>query len=177
MASYSSEKTLSLLREALLLKKLPRTGWLHVGAPHESIADHSFSTAFVAICLARMEGLSEHEEGQLIRAALLHDLPEVRTGDQNAVTKKYNKTDHARAHHEMFKGTLLYGEPKKGESAKNRLEVLLNDADKLDLLLMAIENERAGNKNMADFIKSAKAQIKSKSGKKLVRLALTRMKK
>ena len=44
---------IALLIEATVLKRLPRTGWLLRGVPAaESIADHSFGTAFVVLALA-----------------------------------------------------------------------------------------------------------------------------
>ena len=42
---------------------------------------------------------------------------------------------------------------------------------------MAIMNANAGNKNMAIFMKSALREIKSRSGKKLAKLALAKLKK
>ncbi|MBK7579092.1 MAG: HD family hydrolase [Myxococcales bacterium] len=66
------------------MSELPRTGWLLRGVrPCESIADHSFGVALVAMLLTdalREEGVSL--DGELVlRMALLHDAPEARTGD------------------------------------------------------------------------------------------------
>ncbi|MFA6214181.1 MAG: HD domain-containing protein [Candidatus Micrarchaeia archaeon] len=171
----SNGKTISLLFESMLMKRLPRTGWLHVGAPEESIGAHSFGVALTSLALARMEKLSEEEEHALLRRALLHDLHELRVGDLNAVTRKYTKSDSVRAERDLFSGTLLA--PELALLQSERLHTLSRDADKLDLLLMAIMNANAGNKGMAPFIKSALSEIKSKSGTKLARLALAKLKK
>ena len=175
MRKPSDEKTFSLLFEALSLKKLPRMGWLIEGAPHESIADHSFSTATIALALARMEGLSAQDEAALVRRALLHDLHEARVGDLSRLQRQYITGDLKRAERDMLEGTHLEQEIAllKGE----KLSVLSHDADKLDMLFQAIDYQNAGNKNMQRFIDAALEQVKSKSGKKLAKLALAKRKK
>jgi 5'-deoxynucleotidase YfbR-like HD superfamily hydrolase len=175
MALKTVEKTTSLIFESMLLKRRPRTGWLHAGAPEESIGAHSFGAAVISLALARMEGLSQEEEHALLRRALLHDMHELRVGDQNGITRQYTKSDEKRAERDLFFGTAF--SPDLSLLRSERLHMLSKDADKLDLLLMAIMNANAGNNNMAPFIKSARSQIRSKSGKKLARLALARLKK
>jgi len=175
MAKPSEEKTFSLLFESLSLKKLPRMGWLIEKAPHESLADHSFGAAIISLALARMEGLNEQEEAALLRRALLHDLHEARVGDLSRLQRQYVKADYARAEKEMLAGTHL--EPEIGLLKGEKLAVLCKDADKLDMLFQAIDYSNAGNRNMQRFIDAALEQIKSKSGKKLAKLALERIKK
>ena len=171
----SDEKTFSLLFESLSLKKLPRMGWLIERAPHESLADHSFGAAIIALALARMEGLNGQVEAALLRRALLHDLHEARVGDLSRLQRQYVKADYARAEKEMLEGTHLWPEISllKGE----KLAILAHDADKLDMLFQAIDYANAGNKNMQRFIDAALEQIKSKSGKKLAKMALAKLKK
>ncbi len=171
----SDEKTFSLLFESLSLKKLPRMGWLIERAPHESLADHSFGAAIIALALARMEGLGEKDEAALLRRALLHDLHEARVGDLSRLQRQYVKADYGRAEKEMLEGTHL--EPEIGLLGDERLAALSHDADKLDMLFQAIDYANAGNGNMQRFIDAALEQIKSPSGKKLAKLALARIKK
>jgi putative hydrolase of HD superfamily len=175
MAKPSDEKTFSLLFESLSLKKLPRMGWLIEKAPHESLADHSFGAAIIALALARMEGLSEKDEAALLRRALLHDLHEARVGDLSRLQRQYVKADYSRAEKEMLEGTHLG--PEIGLLQSERLASLSHDADKLDMLFQAIDYQNAGNMNMQRFIDAALEQIKSKSGRGLARLALAKMKK
>ncbi|MFA6489734.1 MAG: HD domain-containing protein [Candidatus Micrarchaeia archaeon] len=175
MAKPSEQKTFDLIFESLSLKKLPRMGWLIEKAPHESLADHSFGAAIIALALARMEGLPEKEEAALIRRALLHDLHESRVGDLSRLQRQYVKADYERAEKELLEGTHLEQEIPllRGE----RLAILTKDADKLDMLFQAIDYQNAGNKHMQRFIDAALEQIKSKSGKKLAKMALARIKK
>ena len=175
-AKGSKDKnTFSLLLEALNMKKLPRAGWMVERAPHESLADHSFSTALISLALARMEGLKEHEEHALLRAALLHDLHEARVGDLSRLQRKYAIVDYRKAEREMLSAT--HFEEELHLLADEKLAALAKDADKLDMLFQAIEYANAGNKNMQRFIESALGQIKSQSGKKLAKMALSRLKK
>jgi len=170
----SSDKTHSLLLEALSLKNLPRTGWVLRKAPRESVAEHTYGTAIIALLLSRMEGLPAKDEHALLRIALLHDLHEARIGDLVPSQKRKQMPDERGVERKMLSGTLFAKEigllAKKG-----RLSVLANDADKLDMLLRALENARASaaaRARMQVFVDSALSQIKSKSGKKLARLAL-----
>jgi putative hydrolase of HD superfamily len=64
------------------LKQLYRQGWLRRGVPPErceSIAEHSFGVALLALWLAG--GRPELEADKVLRMALLHDLGEVYAGD------------------------------------------------------------------------------------------------
>lgn len=171
----SDKKTFDLLFESLSLKKLPRMGWLIEKAPHESLADHSFGAAIIALALARMEGLNEQDEAALVRRALLHDLHEARVGDLSRLQRQYVKADYERAESELLEGTHLAPEIQllKG----GRLAILTKDADKLDMLFQAIDYKNAGNRHMQRFIDAALEQIKSGSGKKLAKMALARIKK
>jgi putative hydrolase of HD superfamily len=64
------------------LKQLYRQGWLRGGVPRErceSIAEHSFGVAVLALWLAQAQ--PELDADKAVRMALLHDLGEVYAGD------------------------------------------------------------------------------------------------
>jgi len=171
------EKALSLLFESLSLKATPRTGWVLRGVKNpESIAAHSFGVALCALLLSRMEKLSRNEEHALLNLALLHDLHEARIGDVVPSQKHTLKEGAAaRAQEEMLSNTPLSEETRHHASTK--LQMLVRDADKLDMLLQAIEYTNKGNSGLEEFFASALSQIKSPSGKKLAKMALERLKK
>lgn len=176
MPISSDKKTFSLLLESFSLKNLPRTGWVIAKAPYESVADHSFGVAVIALALARMEGLSGKDEALLLRRSLFHDLHEARLGDLTPGQKRKAKPDEAKVEREMLEGTHLEKElPLLRLTGK--LAVLSKDADSLDMLFRAIEHANAGHKGMQSFINSALGQTKSKSGKKLAEMALELRKK
>ncbi len=172
----SEERTYHLLADAMKLKHLPRTGWKRTNASDESVADHSFGVAIIALALAKMESLSPQDESLLLKRALLHDLHEVKIGDLTPEEKRKARPDEAGVELEMLTGTHLEGELPNLQS-RSRLSLIANDADKLDMLFRAIENANAGNAKMGDFISSALQQIKSESGKKIAKLALARLRK
>ena len=172
----SGKKTHALLLEALSLKNLARTGWVLRGAARESVAEHTYGTAIVALVLARMEKLKASDEAALVRIALLHDLHEARIGDLVPSQKRKAKPDEAKVERVMLSGTLFEKETTLLRK-KGRLRTLANEADRLDMLFRAVENKSGGSARMQEFIDSALSQIKSKSGKKLSRLALAKRKK
>jgi len=174
MAARKGKGALPLILEALLLKNLPRTGWNLRSAPRESVAEHTYGVAIIALALARMERLPPNEEHALLRIALLHDLHEARIGDLVPSQKRESKPDEAKTEREMLSGTLFAPEIAllSGKRASKRVLLLANDADKLDMLLRALENRKNGSARMDEFIDSALLQIKSRSGKRLARLAL-----
>jgi putative hydrolase of HD superfamily len=76
-----------LLFEAKMLKEIPRSGFHFLGSGKESIAEHTFSTVFIAYVMSQLE--PKVKALKLISMCLVHDLPEARIGDLNTVQKKY----------------------------------------------------------------------------------------
>src|SRR5262245_5025299 len=61
------------------LKQLERTGWAKRGIEiPESVADHSFGTAVMALVLAGQAGVDQNKS---IKMALIHDVAESVVGD------------------------------------------------------------------------------------------------
>jgi 5'-deoxynucleotidase YfbR-like HD superfamily hydrolase len=120
-----------------------------------------------------MERLKASDEAALLRLVLLHDLHEARVGDLVPSQKRKRKPNEAKVEREMLEGTPLAPEIAllRGRRAPARVLLLAADADRLDMLLRALENRGKGSARMREFIRSALAQIKSKSGKKLAKLA------
>lgn len=153
-----SKKLIDLCSEMVRLKSVPRMGWLLRGVRDvESVADHSFGVAFTAMLLAdrAIERGMNVDLGKVLRMALLHDLTEARTGDLPNTIKRYfdpgalNAAD-ARAAGEMLDGEYLevWTEYEHRESLEARL---VKAADKLDLLLQALEYEKGGALGLDEF--------------------------
>jgi putative hydrolase of HD superfamily len=159
-----SSKIISFLDELSRLKAVPRTGWLLRGVRDvESVADHSFGVAWIAMLLAdraKAHGLKPDVE-KVLRMALLHDLTEARTGDLPATIKRY--FDKAALHHadesiakEMLTRLGAIGEEylqlwREYEARASLESRIVKAADKLDLLLQAREYEKGGASNLLDF--------------------------
>ena len=59
-------RVVDLLFEALMLNRIPRSGYSFLGAGKESVAEHSFSTAFIALII-------EFNAGESLEARLAKD--------------------------------------------------------------------------------------------------------
>lgn len=163
---------INFLSELTRLKAVPRTGWLLRGVRDvESVADHSFGVAFVAMLLAdraQARGEAVNIE-RVLRMALLHDLTETRTGDLPSTIKRYFDRTTLQAADECAAEDVLAGLGELGESyltlwreyeARQTLEArLVKAADKLDLLLQAQEYEKGGARGLQEFWQSAQADF------------------
>ncbi len=126
------------------LADLPRTGWLLRGVrPCESIADHSFGVALVAMLLTdalRAEGHGVDGE-RVLRMALVHDAPEARTGDvpmpvKTAEAERALDRVDERLARELLPAELLadWAEAEAAESLEARI---VKAADKLQMMIKA----------------------------------------
>ena len=159
-----AKSTIEFLLELMRLKALPRTGWLLRGVRDvESIADHSFGVAFIAMMIADRAialGMKIDVE-RVLRMALLHDLSEVRTGDLPSTIKPYFDAATLNAADEKAAQEILaplgelgqkYLELRHEYEARKSLESrLVKAADKLDLWLQVREYEKGGANNLAEF--------------------------
>jgi len=138
--------------EAGKLKKIPRTGWVEssVSDP-ESVADHTFRVALLALVLADERGL---DSLKAVRMALLHDLAEVEIGDLTPTQKdaalEVNKRSENQAMMRLFeklpesiRGTYLSAWREFSE-ASTEVARLVMDADKLEMVMQASEYQREG---------------------------------
>ncbi len=147
-----AESIAGLLREAGRLKRIRRTGWVESGVRDpESVADHSYRTALLAMLLADAEGL---DALRTVRMALLHDIAESRVGDLTPAMKR-DKPDWRAEEDDAMEAILRpLGEPYSSNyltlwreylEAKTPEARLANAADKIEMLLQAREYEEAGN--------------------------------
>jgi putative hydrolases of HD superfamily len=141
------------------LKLLPRTGWLQRGvAPAESVAEHSFGVAMLALVVG--DATPQLDRGRLLAIALLHDAAEALLGDMPAAARRHFG---AEAKHEAERGALaeilaslggrdeylaLWEEYAAGTSLEARL---VKELDRLEMLAQALAYERAGSHSLAEF--------------------------
>lgn len=131
------ETVANLLFEARMLKQIPRSGYQFLGAGKESVAEHVHMMTFIAFTMGKMSPGVDLE--RLLSMCLLHDLPEARIGDLNAVQKKHVKADEERAM-KALAGPLPFGDDmeelmaefNRGES---REALLAHDADQIAFIL------------------------------------------
>ena len=164
----------NLLFEARMLKEIPRSGYHFLGVGKESVAEHCFSTTFIAYVISRME--PEIDALKLICMCLIHDLPETRIGDLNTVHKKYVKADETKA----FKDTIerlafrqdltdLFDEFNAGRSIEAKLA---HDADQLALILELKDLMDIGYKPPETWIQNVIGRLQTETGQKIARAVM-----
>ncbi|MBI4177586.1 MAG: HD domain-containing protein [Candidatus Aenigmarchaeota archaeon] len=164
-----TEQLAKLIFETGQLKRLKRSGWSFAGVQSpESVADHSWRAALIGLFIAKME---KADENKVVKMCILHDLAETRTGDVNRVNDRYIEDKGEKKAFEdilsgVFKNDLLaiveeYDERETKES------IIAKDADLLELFVQAKEYKETGYSSVADWMKNAKAALKTKSAKEL----------
>jgi putative hydrolases of HD superfamily len=177
VAATDLERVVTLAHEWGALKRLPRTGWLRAGVTSpESIADHTMRTAMLAWLLGALEGADPDRAATL---ALFHDSQESRTTDLDHVGRHYLQAtsneritaDQAEALPQQLAARLqaLVAEYEGRSSAEAECA---RDADKLDMLLQALDYREQGQGSMQPFISSAVATLRTSSGRRLAEAAM-----
>jgi putative hydrolase of HD superfamily len=131
------ENVANLLFEARMLKRIPRSGYQFLGAGEESVAEHVHMMTFIAFVMAKLS--PDVDLSRLLSMCLLHDLPEARTGDLNAVQKKYVQANEEKAVADLA-DTLPFGddmtELMTEFNGRKTMEALLaHDADQIAFIL------------------------------------------
>jgi putative hydrolase of HD superfamily len=166
------EALVQLAHEWGALKRLPRTGWLRAGVEHpESVADHSLRAAMLAWVLAGLEGADPERAATL---ALFHDSQESRTTDLDHVGRNYlHATPNEQITSEQAAAlpqplaAALRGLIGEYEGRSTREAECARDADKLEMLLQALDYREQGRGSMEPFVQTALAALRTPSGRRL----------
>lgn len=140
------EHDLDLLYEVGSLRHVPRSWRQFFGANVANDLEHTLRVQYIALILSRME--KQGDEGTILKMALMHDLPETRTGDQNFVQKKYVTSDEDLASHDILNGSHLedFEDLLKRYRERTCIESqIVKDADQLDVDLEMAEFRAQGH--------------------------------
>ena len=164
----------NLLFEAKILKEIPRSGYHFLGAGKESVAEHSFCTAFIGYVMSQME--PEADALKLISMCLIHDLPEARVGDLNTVHKQYVSADENRAIQDATRG-VVFGQNlqdimQEYNEGRSKEAQLAHDADQLALILELKDLMDIGYSPPKKWIDNIIDRVKTKTGQKIVRAVM-----
>ncbi len=146
------------LLQALRLKTIPRAGWLRVGIRQpESVADHSWGVAFLAVSLCP----PDLDRVRVLELAILHDLPEVIVGD---ITPHDGISRAEKARREAEAADVLFADQPSLHSVwREYVENTTPEArfvHALDKLEMALQAEVYGeNADTREFIESARRAL------------------
>lgn len=163
------ENIANLLFEVRILKDIVRSGYAFLGSGKETIAEHSFMTAFICFAMARMDPDADSEK--LVSMALVHDIAEARTGDLNYVEKKYCKVDEAKAISHLA-GHIPFGKDIKdlvdefnlGESKEAKLA---NDADQISFILELKKLMDTGVKGPEKWLPIISGRLLTQTGQRI----------
>ena len=176
---------LSFLLDILDLKDEKRTGWeLRNIEDPESVADHSWSTAFLTLFYGMKEESLDLDRS--IKIAIVHDMAEAETGDiaTRAQDKEpeLSKQEKSDLEKQFFKkipeqdGEILKLW-KEYESKETREAKFVNDMDKIDLCLQALKYEKQKRydpdeenenfqkyDNLNEFFATTESRLKTSTG-------------
>ncbi|MDD5068645.1 MAG: HD domain-containing protein [Candidatus Pacebacteria bacterium] len=142
-----SDQNLRFLFEIATLRNLDRSWRQYIGMDVESVLEHIVRVMFLALLIARKEGVKNEEK--IMKMVLVHDLAETRTSDHMYVHKVYVKADEKKAADHLFFGT-LFGDLRKDilheyEERKSIEAKIVKDADNLECDMELKELEARGS--------------------------------
>jgi len=154
--------------ELIALKRLPRSGWLlrEISRDNcESVAEHVFATAFLALLL------SEHspqvlDRLRILELVLVHELGEIDAGDLTPADGVSPAAKHAmeskgvrRIASLLSSRDRIIGLWNEYEAAETPEARFVRQIDKLEMAFQAAAYERMSHCNLNEFKASARDQI------------------
>ena len=166
-------KDLDFFSEVGKLKDVPRSGWLvyKVRDP-ENVSDHAYRVAVMALHYCKRNTL------RCVGMALVHDLPEIITGD---IAMRGDKRDQAvsdaeKARLEMAAAKKLFAKQpemlalwKEYEGNKTPEAKLVHDLDKVEMVLQALDYTKARRAPLGldEFFETSGKRMQTPKGKEL----------
>lgn len=160
-----------------LLKRIRRSGWWHAGVRDpESVAEHSMRVAQLAAMIAAEEGADPARAAFL---ALWHDTQETRTGDLPHTAGAYLAKPEPRRvtadqteklperSREMIRDAVDEYETRQTAEAW-----CAKDADKLEMLLQAVEYRDIGVHRVVGWIDSASKGLRTPTAQRIAEAAV-----
>lgn len=147
------------------LKSTKRSGWVrHKVRDPESVADHSYRTAFIAMILG---DILKMDTQKLIKMALIHDLAEAVAGDitpHDGLSKEEKHRKEEMGLRQLLKdvpnGNVYLDLWNEYEEQKTREAVILKNIDKLEMATQAREYQQVfPDKDLSEFILEADKYI------------------
>lgn len=143
----STKRELEFLFEVGALRFLPRVWKQFLNPDCQNIPEHTVRVMLMALMIATAEKKGDH--AKILKMALLHDLPESRTGDLHYVSKKYATRNEKLALADMVaetplqkEFTALFAEFEERTSIESKI---VKDADNLDVDLELQEQASKGH--------------------------------
>jgi putative hydrolase of HD superfamily len=169
----SMKRDVEFLYEVGAFRFVSRTWRQFLNADFANNAEHSFRVAWIALMLANLEGVKDHEK--VLKMALVHDIPESRTGDVNYLTRQYTERKNDKAIHDVFIDTELGPEMvrllEEYEERHSIESKIVKDADNLDVDFELFEQAARGETHQLNYLAGRelvyKTQLFTASAKRL----------
>ena len=141
------DRDLELIYEIGTMRHISRTWKQFGGINFANLAEHTLRVIWIAMLIAKHE---KADISKVIQMALIHDIPETRTGDVNYLTRMYTNRNEDKAMNDIVKDTSLEKEIKllwvEYENRTTLESKIVKDADTLDCDFELQETEVNGNK-------------------------------
>jgi putative hydrolases of HD superfamily len=166
----SQKRDIELLFELGQLRRIDRMWRRFFQSEIANLADHIFRVVWIALLIAKKEGKKVNEE-KIMKMALLHDIPESRTGDVDYIARQYVDRKEKMAISDMLRDTSLekeflglWNEYEKKESIEAKI---VKDADALDVDLEIQEQiiQTISKKWISDRKKHVKPRLFTKTAR------------
>jgi len=155
--------------EAGTLANTQRSGLAHLGMGRQNIAEHSFRTTCISHLLSTY--YPEADLSKVFLMSLYHDFHESRTGDLNALHKKYCTADEVSAINDSFSDLPMGLEIKTALTEKSENEsieaIIVKDADTLEWIAFLVEQKWNGSKKADFWIERTAPRLKTKIAKQI----------
>lgn len=170
------QKIADFFFELGMLKRQKHNGMVIAGVRSlDSLADHTSRTAIIAYVLAEMEGANPEKTAMI---CLIHDLPEMRTGDHHKISARYIDTKEAEKNafaeqtenlpKEVDRKWHEYYDQKVKRDTKEG--IIAQDADWLETAVSAREFVVLGYKGVQNWIDNVEKAVETKSAKRLIKI-------
>jgi len=166
------KKIANFLLELNETKRTLRHGWHRIGVKcPESVAEHTAMATQIAFILARLENA---DANRAVLLALFHDIGEVRSGDDDWVSKIYHDKNSAetKAYMAQIKdlpiAAELEGIYSELKEQKTKEAIIAKDADLLELAVQAKVYTDSGYRSAPLFIEGMRDSLKTESAKKIL---------
>lgn len=164
MAKTTLARDAQLIYEIGCLRLMARQ-WSRFQAPgFANNSEHIFRVSWISLIIAKHEG--GVDEAKLLKMALVHDLPESRTGDVDYVSRAYATRNEPEAIADMMRGTVLESELvdlwlecEKKETLEAKI---VKDADYIDVDAELAEQRARGHHELFELLQPVREFVGSK---------------
>jgi putative hydrolases of HD superfamily len=170
MTTTNAKSIADFIFELGSARRIKRSHIQFIGTSDDSISDHSFRVCWIALIIAKLEGA---DMGKVAQIAIIHDLPEIRTGDLNPVNKIYSKVDEHAAIRDQTEGLPikhevlgLFEEYVNRESIES---VIVKDADLIEQISLEKEYIDRGVASLESWFDNQLKNIRLESSKTIAK--------